>query len=119
MNDLDSKFRDLDTIPSPDLTNDIERRLRNEAVPERPLPRLAPGRRILAAFVALAVFAAAGAFAASTLRHVQRHREGPPPASNPLSSIPLGWARFTSPPEEPDGASLVWAGTVVSRAIDE
>ncbi len=111
MTDLDSEFRDLDTLQSPDLADDIERRVRADTGSEPPLPRPAPSRRILAAIVAFAVFAAAGAFAERAFRSGQEHlATSPSPASDRLAAIPVGWTQLPQPPEVTQGSATLWTG---------
>jgi hypothetical protein len=100
-------FETLDRLEVPDLRRDIERR---RMVPDelRPIPKPpAGGRRITAALLALALFAAAAAFG---LRVWTRDQQ-PRPVADPWSWAGEGWTALPAPPEWRDGASIVWTGS--------
>ncbi len=84
MPDLHERFQGLDRVPVPDLRNDIERR-----EPRAPVQEAQPARRrVLAAVLALAVFAAAGVLA------WQAFTPGSPTGetASPAYHDPAGWS---------------------------
>jgi hypothetical protein len=111
MDDLDVRLRVLDDVRAPDLRADVLERLRHRTAPEpfRPAIRRR-GERLVAATVAVAVFGAAAIFGWSIY---ERASEANPPAtsSDPWSWATEGWTELQAPPEQRDGAAVVWTGT--------
>jgi hypothetical protein len=70
-----------------------------------------PSRRLVAAVVAFAVFAAAGVFAWHALRPLAaRHPVSHSPATDPWAELGSEWTELPAPPEVREGAAYVWAG---------
>lgn len=107
-------FERADLLPAPDLWEEARRR----STGPRQLPPGPPGasraRRIAAASVALAVFAAAALFAWDTLRP-----EGAPVQEQDVNGVtggafddlPAGWIELPPPPDVRTGAATAWTGT--------
>jgi hypothetical protein len=93
MIDLDRRFRSLDTLDLPDVRAEIARRASAPAPPE-------PGRslssRVVAAIVALLVFATAIALGVRALRDSPVGE--PTPASDVWGDLPAGLSRLEPPP---------------------
>lgn len=113
MPDLRDRFSLADEIDPRDLWGEARRRAAAPEVPSRALGRRpATGRRIVAAAVALAVFATAAVFAWD-LSHPDLHfGPDPSPAVVDLASeLPEGWSELPAPPEVRSGAATVWTGS--------
>jgi hypothetical protein len=111
MDELDVKLQELDALRAPDLRAEALRRLRFGRAPDAGSPTTyRRGERLVAATVAVAVFAAAAIFGWSIY---ERAREPKPPATSadPWPWASEGWTELPAPPEQRDGAAVVWTGT--------
>jgi hypothetical protein len=111
MTELKERFSLADEVGTRDLWGEARRRA---AAPEAP-PRAiewppAAGRRLVAATVALAVFAAAAVFAWDLSHPERRPDPGPTPAVDLASELPEGWSDLPAPPEVRSGAATAWTG---------
>jgi hypothetical protein len=111
MPELKERFSLADEIGPRDLWGEARRRA---AAPEAP-PRAvdwppALGRRLMAAAVALAVFATAAVFAWE-LSHPERRPQPRQPAVDLASELPEGWSELPAPPEVRSGATSAWTGS--------
>lgn len=116
MNDpvLEQAFATLDDIVAPDLTSEIlDRTLAPSAAPpDRRAERDAPLRRVVAAALALAIFAAAALLGTWLWERGQANHpvDEPERTGDPWRWAPEGWSELPPPPEIRDGAAIVWAG---------
>jgi hypothetical protein len=102
---MERTFAALDRLDAPDIRRSIDQRRAGDD-DLRPVPKPPGGRRrVTAALLALAVFAAAAAFGLRTWTRDQH----PQPVSDPWSWAGEGWTRITDPPERHVGATWVWA----------
>ncbi len=103
---MERTFAVLDRLDAPDIRRSIDlRRASDDDL--RPIPKPPGGRRrVTAALVALAVFAAAAAFG---LRAWSRDQH-PKPVTDPWSWAGEGWTRITDPPQRYAGATWAWVG---------
>ena len=109
MDDLITRFRDLDGLDAPDLRAEARRRLPTITPPADPAPRRGPAERILAVLVAFLVFGAAAALGLRALRDDTPER--PQPADAPWSWAAEGWTELPPPPEWREFAAIVWTGS--------
>ena len=108
MDDLITRFRELDGLAVPDLREEARRRLPETAPPVDPAPRRAPSERVVAMLVAFLVF---GAAAALGLRALRDDAVAPQPADAPWSWVAEGWTELPPPPQWRDSAAIVWTGS--------
>jgi hypothetical protein len=103
---MERTFAVLDRLDAPDIRRSVDqRRVGDDDL--RPIPKPPSGRRrVTAALLALAVFAAAAAFGLLTWTRDQH----PQPVSEPWSWAGEGWTRITDPPQRLAGATWAWAG---------
>ena len=102
---MDTNLAPLDRLRTPDLTEEVGRRMQ---IPPRPVPEPPRGvRRIAAAVVAFVVFAAAAGFAWTMFRD----DDMPVPATDPWAWAPEGWTELEGGPGYRDGAAVVWSGS--------
>jgi hypothetical protein len=112
MTELKERFSLADEIVARDLWREARERAATPEASSRghdwpPALR----RRLTAATVALAVFAAAAAFAWD-LSHPDRHRAPKPMHTVDLTAeLPVGWSELTAPPDVRRGAATVWTGS--------
>jgi hypothetical protein len=99
--------------------DDLERELGESADREGYMPtsilepsRSSPARRLTAAGVAIALFAASGVFAWRVLGPEPRGKEPPrEEAVGVFDDLPAGWSEAAPPPEVRSGAAMAWTGT--------
>jgi hypothetical protein len=117
MDDLKERFAEADRMMGRDHWRDIADRA---AKPERPSHVLewppAPRRRIAAAVVAFAVFAAVAVFAWDLPQPDRAPSPLPTrPAADPpvdlAAELPPGWSNLPPPPEVRSGAATAWTGS--------
>ncbi|HYJ60410.1 MAG TPA: hypothetical protein VE032_02970 [Actinomycetota bacterium] len=103
---MDPTMRELDRIPTTDLSDEIRMRLSGPTM--RPVPEPPrTGRRVTAAVVALALFGTVAVLA--WIAVASRTSDEVVPAT-PWSSIEPGWTELPPPPEFRNGAAVVWTG---------
>ncbi len=112
MPELKERFSLADEIGAGDLWGEARRRAVARDAPPRPVDwPPATGRRLVAAAVALAVFAAAAVFAWD-LSHPDRHvGPKPVPAVDLAAELPEGWSELPAPPEVRSSAATAWTGS--------
>jgi hypothetical protein len=110
MLDLDRRFRSLDLLDAPDVSDEIERR---STLPRKPVNE-GVSRRIVAGVLACALFAGAALFAWSVWRsrpeHAVLHTPSPPAPTDLFPGIGPGLTELPRPPRLFESRVTVWTG---------
>jgi hypothetical protein len=112
MTELKERFSLADEIGTRELWGEARRRA---VAPEAP-PRAidwppAAGRRVVAATVAVGVFATAAVFAWELSHPDPRSAPRPAPAVDLAAELPEGWSEMPPPPEVRSEAATAWTGS--------
>src|SRR5439155_4524344 len=110
MPDLDRRFRSLDLLEAPDVSDEIDRR---SALPSKTVSE-GMSRRVVAGVLAFALFVGAALFAWSVWRsrpdHAVLHTPSPPPPTDLFPGIGAGLTEMPPPPRLLESGVTVWTG---------
>jgi hypothetical protein len=112
MMNLDRRLGSLDELPAPDLSGEIERRVRAPAGPSVSDRSLGweGGRRLGITLLALALFVAAVSFLWSAFNTDRGEQPADTATADPWAWAPEGWSELPPVPAHRDGSAWVWTG---------
>ena len=116
MSDLKEQLRRADELRMPDVWSEARRRAASDGFREaQVLEEPSTAGRLVAAVVALAVFAAGGALLWRATRPAPPELRSPSPSPQPsadaLSGLPSGWTTLALPPDYRCCAATAWTGS--------